>query len=401
MRKNWGKAILLVLIFVTSIHKLHVFAANCDETIDEQMASKIAQKHIQSVIQLNKDQDTSNWHWGMHLGTPLKMYDLTEKISAYCFEVFDELDEDCGYVVVGANNNYAPIIEYNFKDKFYPSVEAEKRGATRVLYLGGVDYYIYANEELYDVSDFGSVKSNSELCATNNLIESAGEFEKEWQGWREVLSLETGGSNPPTSGSTPITNPGNYETGYSSAIAQSVVGLQNITFRSMSNFSGYSEHCAPTAATNIMLYWYVQNSINYGSLCKNNDYTWNDTFVELHTLMGTDDTNGTLNANLQSAYTTYLTNAGFSPTVTYRSSPGWLQLETEINDGYPFHMVVQGHYYYGNHSVVGLGYIEYKYGLFSYSRYVRVADGWSNSCNRYIHFTTGNSSVQMVQVRPN
>ena len=140
MRKNWGKAILLVLIFVTSIHKLHVFAANCDETIDEQMASKIAQKHIQSVIQLNKDQDTSNWHWGMHLGTPLKMYDLTEKISAYCFEVFDELDEDCGYVVVGANNNYAPIIEYNFKDKFYPSVEAEKRGATRVLYLGGVDY---------------------------------------------------------------------------------------------------------------------------------------------------------------------------------------------------------------------------------------------------------------------
>lgn len=169
----------------------------------------------------------------------------------------------------------------------------------------------------------------------------------------------------------------------------------------MNSFSGYSNHCAPTVATNIMYYWYNRNSSTYSALRKDSDNTWLATFKNYHSLMETTATNGTYNSKLQNAYSTYLKNAGFNnSTVTYSSSASWNTMKTELDGNYPFHLIVQGHYFYGDHSIVGLGYEEYKHSALTYSRYIRVADGWSSSSGRFVHTSVGNSAIRMVKVRP-
>lgn len=215
--------------------------------------------------------------------------------------------------------------------------------------------------------------------------------------WSDILSAPTTRSNPPTSGGA-ITKPDTYETGYQTKSGKNITGY-GLTYKVMDNFDA-SNHCAPTAATNIMYYWYNRSSSAYSALRKDGDSTWNATFNRFHSLMGTTDNNGTPNANLKDAYTTYYKDAGFSPSVTYYSSAAWSNMKTELDNNYPFHIIVQGHYMYGNHSMVAVGYEEYKHSTLSYSRYIRVVDGWISSSGRFIHTSVGSDQVRMVKVRP-
>lgn len=55
----------------------------------------------------------------------------------------------------------------------------------------------------------------------------------------------------------------------------------------------------------------------------------------------------------------------------------------ELNNDRPCHLIVHNHYMYGDHSVLAVGYAEYRYGN-SYSTYIRIADGWTNYPSRYV-----------------
>ena len=61
----------------------------------------------------------------------------------------------------------------------------------------------------------------------------------------------------------------------------------------------------------------------------------------------------------------------------------------------PFIFGVVDHGTYEDHAVLALGYMEFEYKSKQkilngrYSRYLRVADGWSSTPNRFIHFDLG------------
>lgn len=82
-------------------------------------------------------------------------------------------------------------------------------------------------------------------------------------------------------------------------------------------------------------------------------------------------------------------------------------MKNEIDADYPFHMIVTGHYKYGCHSVLGVGYVQYKYNkllISDYSRYVRIADGWLSTGrypNRYVHTTVGLDDIDIYKIRQN
>lgn len=58
-----------------------------------------------------------------------------------------------------------------------------------------------------------------------------------------------------------------------------------------------------------------------------------------------------------------------------------------------------GDKYYGNHGVLGVGYVRYMYNGTWSSHYIRIADGWHNTI-RYIHYETGRDTLLRICVIP-
>jgi hypothetical protein len=210
----------------------------------------------------------------------------------------------------------------------------------------------------------------------------------------------TGSSNPPTSGSA-NTNPGSYESGWTSCASTQVVyygSCNNLT----SDFSSlrtppYVNHCTPTAGTNILKYWYTKNFTGYANLYDSNQ--WKTAFVTLYNGMLTTD-NGTYIYNAMPAIQNYFTSKGYACSTSWITNPSVTQVQNEINSGYPFIFNVLGHYYYGNHSVVGVGYQIYTYSTGTKSCYILVADGWTTSVNRYVNLKVGQSYTEIGFVNP-
>jgi hypothetical protein len=212
--------------------------------------------------------------------------------------------------------------------------------------------------------------------------------------------LITKSSNPPTSGGV-ITNTRDYDSGWDYVDSWHASGAY-LTYKTTSDFSNingttYSNHCAPTTGYNLT-YFYSYNLSNGSNLIS----SANDCFSEYFKLMGTTNDNGTPNSKVASAYQTYFSNHGHACTASYISSPSWSDITGEISSNRPIHYMVFGHYLYGNHSVLGTGYVSYKYNTSwftsTYSRYVQICDDWTNKDDRYVHFTVGSTGKSMVKI---
>lgn len=58
-------------------------------------------------------------------------------------------------------------------------------------------------------------------------------------------------------------------------------------------------------------------------------------------------------------------------------------LKLDEHFGRPVHLMLHDHYKYKNHSVIALGYMQFRYDDYD-SIYIRIADGWSRTANRYV-----------------
>lgn len=81
-----------------------------EDSISIVEAEKIAKMHIDYI--LNANIDSGLWSDELIIKNEINLYDVDEIISAYCIEYTNMQEENCGYIVVGANQMYAPIIEY-------------------------------------------------------------------------------------------------------------------------------------------------------------------------------------------------------------------------------------------------------------------------------------------------
>lgn len=114
---------------------------------------------------------------------------------------------------------------------------------------------------------------------------------------------------------------------------------------------------------------------------------WTTTFNRLRTIMG--HTSQILYTdNVASSIQSYFRERGYSSaTASYIEYPSVNQMTSPLSNDNPQIVLVNGHYTYGNHFMLTLGYETYRYDDGSSTTYFRVADGWSSN-NRYIYYNS-------------
>ena len=366
-------SLLIAFALILSVMPMQS-AAKSDDNLSLQKF--IAWYHIKADVESN---ESSGWSDTTIITKEAELYDLDGNISSYTYYLKDK-GKNNGYIIIGASRKYAPIIEFSYDgipvaDMIEEVGKAEyKKNSFKKLYIGGYDYYLESDSEIYDLKTNNfKIKSKKEFAEFTESIEPAAElYEEQWNYYQDTM---TGDSNPPDG---VIINPYTGESGYLSTSSYDVDGYAKYYFDT-SYFSGYSDHCAPTSAINLMLY--------YGYQYNN---SWTTSFELMYDYM---DTNvygtGTTADNLEDGLEAYLTTVGEFDSVSQVSNPSVSTMITEINNDYPFIFNVYGHNEYGDHSMLSVGYIKFNYYYGITSTYLRVADAWSRSFNRYVHTTEG------------
>ena len=70
------------------------------------------------------------------------MYDFRENPSAYKYNVYAENGDYEGYIILGAQDCYAPIIEYGFRNQDARAQIIEEKPEGKLYYTGGIGYLV-------------------------------------------------------------------------------------------------------------------------------------------------------------------------------------------------------------------------------------------------------------------
>lgn len=394
------KKILAVILAVSMVINCNIisFANEYQNNIDSDIvlmkdAEQIAVFHIKNVMAYKKG---SMWEEGVRICCRKAIFDINNEIAAYYFGLEDSNKNPAGYIVVGGNKNEIPIIEYSDEDNSFLNLGLEKtkdkaqdeygiqveENNSKIIYTGDMNYIAKHKMQDGEYIAYDISTSNFSVIDLNNVEEihysNVEDINNAWDFYNN-----TANSTPPDSGSEFITNPYNYEDGYDSSNYYTItngVRYYNI----MTDFADSAARvCAPTAATNLCKYWYLRNPSEYGNLLKGN--SWNNAFDSLAEYMETSYyESGTSDDNVADAYRLYFDEVGFSCQAwLFSGTNNGRYIVNELNNDRPCHLIVHNHYMYGDHSVLAVGYAEYRYGN-SYSTYIRIADGWTNYPSRYV-----------------
>ncbi len=310
----------------------------------------------------------------------MPLYDLQNKVSAYIIQYYFE-GVPCSYVVINTRIDAedAYYIEFGEGD-FAGVVGLDKVGQAeetiQVCYCGGSQYYMLIGDDLYHYE--------GELRKLNNDIVE--ELEERSRGvyynYEETLTYAAVLEK---------------EVGYDSVSSYTRSTL--FTKRTMTSTkyaygsnNPVSRHCAPTAGLNLLQYLYsVEGKTNIPMS------SWQSVFIALHTAMGTSNLNGTADSALAPAYQSVLRSYGYnSATAAIQYSASWLQITSAINSN-AVHLVLCSSEIYGEHSVVGLGYVSFTHSTGWVSKYYKIVDGWTSDI-RYVHSSLGIASINLVTV---
>ena len=310
----------------------------------------------------------------------MPLYDLQNNVSAYIIQYYFE---GCplSYVVINTSTTAEDAYYIEFGEGDFAGVvgldrveDAEE--APRVCYCGGSQYYLLIGDDLYHYE--GTLK-----VLDSDIIE-------ELEEWSSGVYYNYG------------------ETLTYMAVLQKEVGYDSVssysrstsfTMRTMTmaiyaygNNNPVDNHCAPTAGLNLLQYLYSvegKTSIPMSS--------WQSVFVALHTAMGTSNTSGTADNALAPAYQSVLRSYGYnSATAAIQYSASWSQVTTAINSN-AVHLVLHSSEIYGEHSVVGLGYVSFTHSTGWVSKYYKIVDGLTADI-RYVHSSLGIDHINLVTV---
>ncbi len=310
----------------------------------------------------------------------MPLYDLQNNVSAYIIQYYFE---GCplSYVVINTSTTAEDAYYIEFGEGDFAGVvgldrveDAEE--APRVCYCGGSQYYLAIGDDLYHYE--GTLK-----VLDSDMIE-------ELEEWSSGVYYNYG------------------ETLTYMAVLQKEVGYDSVssysrstsfTMRTMTmaiyaygNNNPVDNHCAPTAGLNLLQYLYSvegKTSIPMSS--------WQSVFVALHTAMGTSNTSGTADNALAPAYQSVLRSYGYnSATAAIQYSASWSQVTTAINSN-AVHLVLHSSEIYGEHSVVGLGYVSFTHSTGWVSKYYKIVDGLTADI-RYVHSSLGIDHINLVTV---
>lgn len=257
-----------------------------------------------------------------------------------------------------------------------------KENSTRIIDLGGHNYAVQhsfknGKKTTYDITTKDNIK---EINLENNKKENnKNKKESYTEVWNDLM--ERGGaygdnSNPPDSGSKYITAPSQYES-IKATSSGFVKSYYHNYFTTSSNGFNYADDCGSIASTNLFYYWYNRNTTKYKDLYMG---SWLNTYKKIYSKVGSSAFIATLCGTLN-----YYMNINKNLFYTYwcTGTKSGKLIASEIDNGNPPILLMNGHYMYGNHYVLALGYYQFSYSSYD-STYILIADGWTGYPTRYV-----------------
>lgn len=333
------------------------------------------------------------------------LYTMGEAIAAYLVQYYDEAGKGCSYIVVNnaVNSEDRYYIEFGYGDA--PVITALRTAyletggddTYRVLYLGGYEYYIKDESGIYGIKDGGLCKLEEEDLQYVSGVTAGTQYynEGETLTYGDILAKETGYS----SCEKKIDNT-------SSEMYITMVDAREAYREVMSIKDGidYGEdemrvknHCAPTAATNMLLYL-SREYPQIGVINEGNNKNYAEAFVLLYKEMKTNiESTGTLTENVASGYERVITRLGYDGIkAKYYSRVSWDKATECLEDG-AVHLALMGSQIYTNHSVLGVGHISFSHSTGWVSKYFQIIDGWEMGY-RYVNYSLGISYIGLIEL---
>lgn len=229
-------------------------------TSDE--AIEIAELFVQDAISF----EDVNWDENTQVENVICMYDQTtvQKVTAYTIELTD------GYVVISTYLDAESLIpEWSDTAKpVYDVFGLSEEDEAQIIYLGAYKYYKDSGDDkVEDIN--GSLVEKETLV---NQIEETRSLDNIPETTLQSIALAYKEQTEPESDTTgAITDPiKDADNNYSGPfVCNDYVNIWGAyaTFKRTSDFSGYSNHCGPTAITNLILTYgnRYPNCISYSS----------------------------------------------------------------------------------------------------------------------------------------
>ena len=306
------------------------------------------------------------------------IYETQGVPSAYKFDIIGEDDSYHGYIVIGAQEEYAPVIEYSISENkgFLDSAEANEE----IYYVGGYDYFA-VNEDtgvVKDLSTHEEVQSAS-INTYNNSI-GASDYSDMWEtiyNAYEKKAIE----------SRYIKDPSPLEEGYQSLNIRNIPYAMKAPYVKTSDFNASKNACGPVAATNLMIM--AKYSFEENVLEDFEKPTIQNAYNELYVATKCNPNIGTFPNDLASGIDSYLTSIDSK----YENATGNYQfvedvglngLKNNVKNQVCQILQLNSMSMYSNHYVFTFGYEEYVHTDKS-NVYFMIADG-QNEGVRYILF---------------
>lgn len=164
----------------------------------------------------------------------------------------------------------------------------------------------------------------------------------------------------------------------------------NSNYKTMT-FFGTGGICSSTAAYNLATYWYGQGYTNFEPITASKQKKlFNAFYKELG--------EGAIISKCQYAYEIVFQKYGYTAITKYTQNASWTAITSAINSG-PIHVHLRNSQIYGNHGVMGVGYVSFAFPSGWTSRYIIIVDGWNNGF-RYVNYSLGIDGINITTVKP-
>ncbi len=312
------------------------------------------------------------------------LYTMEDNIAAYLVQYYDEAGKGCSYIVVNnaVNSEDCYYIEFGYGDApvitglrtaYLENVNDDKY---RVLYLGGYEYYIKSKSGVYKMNS-GEIYKLSEIeqGRLGKISETQYYNPGETLKYSTVLAKEIGYFS--------------CEEKLSNVSSKKYITMDEPLILEC-NVCG---HCAPTAATNMLIYL----SLHHPELGVSRD-NFIDVFKKFYEEMETS-CKGTLGSKVPSAYRTVLKWLGYDSIKNIDVFPyvTWNTAKKYVERG-AVHLNLTDSQIYGNHAVLGVGYVSFSHSSGWVSKYFQIVDGGYTDEYRYLNYSLGISNIALIVV---
>ena len=344
--------------------------ASATEVIDgEESENRTTDVFVMEFLRQDEHAGTSNWSESTTIKSTISLFDAEENLTGIIYDLQTD-GEPSGYVEIVFLNQEPVVKAYSYNG--INAVVGLLKNAEyqidpysddiKVMSLGALDYAIKDGDDsglMFDLQagqyitfDQEKMQTFCEAQKAKMTIAFEAQKEQEVQVARQAANEEA------------VTPYSTFEY---------VGGSSSISLVKMDDFSGYDNHCSPTAGTNVIKYYYDVWGINFYD---SRDYTFERLYDFMRTnttVEGTDRTK--IIAGLRSYFNYYGATYDFSGTKT---SPTLALIRTYIGKDCPVIMSVDDFGgTSGGHSIVAFGCMP--------STSVVVSTGWDYALHTYTY----------------